>query len=254
MRHPREVRRQGRDPAFLGASAGDPVNVVVTGQTARSRCGIGRLAVVDEGRLADLRDHFLTVRQPGKGLESFRDRLTGETKGQECSIGRRSILPVMDTQQRANAREISNLHRLLAGLVDEDAILDVDSAGYPPLDRNGNDRAPAPTGQFGMNPAADIVVNADHGGLGRGPAREDARFRSNVVREIAVTLNVVGRHIQQHRDVAHQGPDQVELERTEFQHIDAVLIHGVEIKDRDPNVAAQLHIMACGLQQVRGQG
>ena len=193
------------------------------------------------------------MRQTGEGLERLGDRAAGNAQRTHRSIGRSRVLPVVNTQQGADLGQVDNLGRLLVGVVDQDAVLDIDATGHTPLHRNRNDLAAAAAGKLGVDAAADVVVDADNRSLRRSPAREDAGLGRDVVREVTVALDVVRRDVEQHRDVAHQRADQVELEGGELQHVDAVLLQRLEIEHGNADVAAELHLAARRLQQMRGK-
>ena len=191
--------------------------------------------------------------QAAKGLERLGDIATRET---ECPHGRKGgggILPVVNPKQGLHTVKVNNLGGFLGGFVDQDAIAYIDAACDTALDRHRYGRTPAASAKLLMDPATDIIVNPDDRGLLRFAAREDPGLGCNVVREITVTLDVIGRNVEQNRDVTDQRANQIELEGRKLQHVDAVIFHRIEIEHGRADIAAQLDIQTGLLEQMRSQ-
>ena len=258
MGHARKEGGQRGDAACLGAPAGDPVDVVEAGQGAGGGGGVGGFAVVHERHLADFGHGLLAMRQAGEALEGPGQVLAGQAQGADGPIGGGGVLPVVDAQQRAQTGDVHDLQGRGTGLVGQHAAFrDIDATFDAPASGHRQNAAPAPARQFGVNAPADIVVDAQNGDLRRGAAREDARFRGDVVGEAAMALQMVGRDVEQHGHVADQRAHEVELEGGDFQHIDAFGGQRRQIQHRRADIAAQPHAQAGSPDQMgdqRGSG
>src|SRR5262249_21738451 len=73
-----------------------------------------------------------------------------------------------------------------------------------------------------VNSARVVVINRDDGGIGSLLMREDLLLGGDVAFHTAMTVEMVGRDIQQPGDGAMQAWRQIELIRRKLEHIPAV--------------------------------
>ena len=83
--------------------------------------------------------------------------------------------------------------------------------------------------------------------------REQPRLGRGIGLEPVITVEMIGRDVEQHRDIAIERLRQVDLIARQLQHIDAALRQRLLLKDRQPDVSAESRRNAGGLQNVVDQ-
>ena len=102
-------RAQRFDAAGLRLAAGDPENVVETGQRLRRGIGIGRFEIVDErGRVPRRPTSSIRWASPGKDRKPGLDGRRFETERQRRGGGAGGVLGVVQAAQRADAAEFGD--------------------------------------------------------------------------------------------------------------------------------------------------
>src|SRR6185437_1404976 len=139
-------------------------------------------------------------------------------------------------------------------IVDQGAVHDIDAAGDASLCRDRHDPLFAGVVQGGEDAAADVVVDADDGGMPRALAMEEPPLCGDVTVHAAVAVEVVGRDVEQNRDVEHQVVRQFELVGAELQHVSVVSAERLEQQRGYAEIAAHRYLAAGFGQNVGGQG
>jgi len=124
----RKQRRQRADAVFLGAAAGDPIDVVVAGDCLLGGVGIGRLGIVDVADPVDGRDRLLAVRQAGEALDAVDASGDTATERARRCIGGGGVLAVMRAGQQRCLLHVEHRLGRAVEIVDEMAAGEIDAA------------------------------------------------------------------------------------------------------------------------------
>ncbi len=92
--------------------------------------------------------------------------------------------------------------------------------------------------RFAGDAFADVVIEADHRRLARGLASEDALFRGDITFHAAVAVEMIGRDVEQDRDVENEALGQFELIGAHLEHVDAIGAERLERQRRYAEIAA----------------
>ena len=206
--------------------------------------GVRRLRIVDEDRPSAPADLLHAVRQPRKGREAGADRLAGDAERIRDRDRRRRVLGVVGAAERADAGDVGE--GLRAGGIDakQGGAFGEHPLRIEPLGRDADERL-APIGAARRDGAAERVVDADDGEIGRG---DEALLDRRVLRDRAVPVEMVRRDVEEDADRRLQAWCEVDLKRRHLNDMDAVAGRRLERQDRSADVAAHLHV-AAGLAQ-----
>ena len=115
---------------------------------------------------------------------------------------------------------------------------------------HGNSLAPGKTvGQI----TGGLVINAKHGGPAPGHDRKDPFLGRDITGQSTMTIEMVGRYVQQHRHVAGQRRRQFELVGAELKDIDPIRSHRLKLQRRSADITADLRRHPGRLQNVTDQ-
>ena len=127
-----EMLFQRLDAAFLGLTAGDPVDVVVADQRLFHRVGVGGLGIVDPGDSVAGGDQLLAMGQTGIGGQTGDDGLGGNPLGAGGGVNGAGVLPVVLARQMGEVLQVAD--RL--AVIQQHALGGGDAVRQLGLDRN----------------------------------------------------------------------------------------------------------------------
>ena len=189
----------------------------------------------------------------GEARKRGDDVIGADSGGAGDGEGRGRVLPVVGSGKRLGGGERGDARVPAVGVVIEFAVEHIDPAGHRAVGRDGDDPAIVPGFEEGADLPAVAVVDADDGDAVGVAAIEDPALGGDVTIHGAVTVDVVGRDVDQHRDVEHVREDELELIGGEFEDIGARGAERIERQHRRPEIAADRRLLAGGFEDVADQ-
>jgi hypothetical protein len=237
----RKERAQRLDAAGLGPAAGDPADPLEGGERAGRRLGVGRLGVVDDADAAPGRHGLGAVRQAGEGGEAGLDRLRGEAERARHGVGGAGVLVVVAARQGEHRAQVERRDLAAAAPFGEKAAAGGDrpAGGQLGGHRDGDDRL-AGAGLLAHDvgeEAALGLVDADHRSLGAALGEEPA-LGGEIAADAAVAVEVVGREVEEDRDVGLERAGELGLVGGELEHHRLAVAERVERQHAAADVAA----------------
>ena len=237
-----DQRQQIAEAAGFRSAAGDPVDVVEARETPGRGLGIGRLAVVDEPYGAQTRHLLHAVRQALERGEAGDDGRLVDAQASQRRYRRRGVLVVVRAAQALEGVEPADRsiavmeHALGHAVVGVRSPADAHDVGAASEQIGGSDRG-------SVVDAHDRMVVEIHAG-------EEPALGTNVIVEIAVPIEMIGRQVEPDRHVGMKVAAEVELEGGELEHHGGPALGQIEIEDRPADIAAQQHLLPCGSKQM----
>ncbi len=222
--------------AGLRQPPGNPIDRIETGERLGGGVGIRRLGVVDEEHAAEAADLLHAVGEAGKALEPGRDLFTRQADRAAQGEGRGGVLRVVLPAQRADALKAEGRAGLAVFHLDQRAAFGI-NAGFDRLPDRNAPHSRLRRKRFGDR-RADLVIDADHGGILRPQPGENPRLDLGVMVERAVPVEMVGRDVQQAGGIGIEARRQVDLEGGIFDDIGEALGRRIERQDRCADIAA----------------
>ena len=249
--------------AGLGLAAGDPENVREAGQRLRGGVRIGGLGVVDEQHVSLASDLLHAVREPGKRPQPLLDRFRRQAERERGAGRAGGVLRVVHAAQRADPAERGDGARAAAVRLHDLLGLHIEAVGERVPHRDAHHALAGARDAVGGG-LAPIVVDADDGGAVLLRAGDQPLLDGGVVGKRAVAVEVVFGDVDQDADRGVERRRQVDLIGRDFDHVHAQTsvrglrkfdcgLRRLQREDRGADIAADLDVVAGGVQQVCDQ-
>ena len=150
--------------------------------------------------------------------------------------------------------QIHDLGRALRLGIVKLAIEHEDAAPQHLAGRHGDRPGAALGGDAGVDRRRMVVVDTDANQAIIRRLPEKTRLDGGIALHRAMTVDMVRRQIGEHRDIRHQPRRQIDLVGRNFQHIDRARIGARQFEHGLADIAADLRIVAAGIENVTDQG
>jgi hypothetical protein len=142
-----------------------------------------------------------------KRCERGRNNFALDAERSRGAIGERSVLSVVRAAERARVVEIDKWSRL--AVRHNLPVLNDDLAGWRIRTRDRHNAPPSGPGfQAVEDVSANVVVNPNQRDLG---SRDETLFDGSIVREIAVSIEMIGRDVDEEADAWRERGRKVDL-------------------------------------------
>ncbi|MGY4326159.1 hypothetical protein ACVWWG_000573 [Bradyrhizobium sp. LB7.2] len=163
-----------------------------------------------------------------------------------------AILRIVQAAQRADAAEPGNFAAGTSRIAHDGAVLHMDAARQRVLDGNALHLlacAIEPVGDVAAKP----VVDTDDRGAAALHTGNEAFLHRGVMRDGAVTVDMVLADIEQNADGGIERGREVDLVGRHLDDVDAAHARRLQRQDRSADIAAHLGVVAGNFRQVRDQ-
>ena len=192
------------------------------------------------------------MREARKAAQAVLQHVEADAHRERGGGGAGRVLRVVLAAQRADAAELCDLAARAARGAHDGAVLDMDAGGQRVLDRDPHHvlaGAIEPVGDV----AAETIVDADDRGAAGLHAGDEALLHRSVMRDGAVTVDVVLADIEQNADGGIERGREVDLVGRHLDDVDAARARRLQRQDRGADIAAHLGVVAGDLCEMRDQ-
>ena len=141
------------------------------------------------------------MRQAGIGLQSRHDLLAGDAQPPAGCPGAGGVLGIVVARQRRRVGEVGRV----AVSVDQHAGAEGDAARDRPVEHHRHRADAEAMGDLAVDATRILVVDADHGAVARVLAFEDVLLGVDIARHVAMSVDMVRRDVEPHRDMSAEG-------------------------------------------------
>jgi len=247
----KEARERG-ETTGLRLAAGDPEHVGKAGQCLRGRVRVGRLGIIDEQHTALVRHLLHPVREARKRDEALLDHLRRHPERKRSTGRTGRILRVVQPAQRTDAAEAHDGARGAAGRLHDLLRLDIEPVGQRPAHRDADGPIAGTFDAIGGGGAPGII-DPDNRHTAFLHARNQPFLHRRIVRERAMAIEMVLGDVDQNADRGIERGCEVDLVGRALDHVHAVRTRWLERKDRGPDIATHLCVVAGGGDEMRGE-